>query len=175
MNNRGQSRRLLIVDGYNAIYQVQALRALLSQSLQRARTALIERCREWRVRCRDAAEIVIVFDGDPSVSGSEAKHAGVTIRFSKDRHAADGLIQDLVAGSLQTSRCTVVTDDRELLASVRRYGAETESPAAFLAPPRPALRGPSTAGGDHAKNGLTALETARITGDLRRAWGVKPH
>jgi len=173
MQSTAHSKKVLILDGYNVIHQVPALRALLELSLERARAALLVQCRAWRSRHRDIEELILVFDGDPSIRAPASTQPGVRVLFSPDRHDADRLIRDLVLKAARPSGCMVVTDDRELGAAVRRQGADVVSPAVFFAmPQRRAIGTASAAGEGSRKTGLSSSETTRITRDLSHAWGI---
>ncbi len=173
MQSATHAKKILIIDGYNVIHQVPALRELLGSGLERARATLLAQCRAWRLRHGGIKEFIVVFDGDPSVLAPAGTQPGVKVVFSRDRHGADGLIRDLVRDAGHPADCTVVTDDREILSAVRRQGAESMPPAGFFSIPQRGIRGVAAAAAGNAKNSLKSSETASITREMSRIWGIE--
>jgi predicted RNA-binding protein with PIN domain len=55
--------KVLIVDGYNAIYKIPGIEALLDDSLEAARKAMTDLAKEYQRRDGGIAEVYVVFDG----------------------------------------------------------------------------------------------------------------
>ena len=115
--------RTVIVDGYNVTL---SHRDHLDIAEQRA----------WLLRVLSGAaasrgiEPTVVFDGEPG-SSSPSRARGVQVAFSRETDADDE-IEFRVAALPTDQPVTVVTDDRELQARVRRYGADVIGTRPFL-------------------------------------------
>lgn len=55
--------KILIVDGYNAIYKIPELEELLDVSLEEARNAVTSLAKEYQRRTGGIKEVFVVFDG----------------------------------------------------------------------------------------------------------------
>ena len=107
--------RRLIVDGSNLL-------PALSRSGGAPPAALIGRL---RAAIPPTVAVELVFDGPPDAGlRGERIAAGVTVRHA-GRRTADELIVDLVGRGASAAAVLVVTDDRELGASLRGLGART--------------------------------------------------
>ena len=127
--------RRLIVDGSNL------LPALARTGGAVPPAALIGRLRG---AIPASIDVEIVFDGppDPGLRG-ERIAAGVTVR-NAGRRTADEVIVDLAGRGSAAVDVLVVTDDRDLAASVREHGARTARTAWLLGRlDRPHLASPS--------------------------------
>ncbi len=101
----------LLVDGYNIIFAWDELRKLAQDSLEAARTRLIERLRNyqgWR-QC----PVIVVFDaykvkGNP---GSVEKLGGVSVVYTKEAETADMYIEKAAHDLSRTYRVRVATSD----------------------------------------------------------------
>ncbi|MGM9608331.1 MAG: NYN domain-containing protein [Oscillospiraceae bacterium] len=101
----------LLVDGYNIIFAWEDLRALAQDSLDAARTRLIERLRNyqgWR-QC----PVIVVFDaykvkGNP---GSVEKLGGVSVVYTKEAETADMYIEKAAHDLSKNHRVRVATSD----------------------------------------------------------------
>lgn len=162
----GASR--LIVDGTNLLHAIR-------RSAEPAPSAAI--VGRLRGLVPPAVAIVVVLDGPPDRGlGTSRLASGVTVRHA-GREPADALVERLVAERPEGT--VVVTDDRQLAASVRRAGAESVANAwlvgrlgrARLSAPasgRPLPPAPSP-----AASGSPAAERAGVGADdddARRPW-----
>ncbi len=115
----------LVVDGTNLLHAIGTDRGSPQPAPQ---AALIGRLRG---AIPASVSVDIVLDGPPDrgLAGRRIA-AGVTVRHSGGR-SADAIIVGIVDGASRVTRgqpgILVVSDDRELLASVRRLGAGTAS------------------------------------------------
>ncbi len=101
----------VLVDGYNIIFAWDELRRLAQDSLESARTRLIERLRNyqgWR-QC----PVIVVFDaykvkGNP---GSVEQLGGVSVVYTKEAETADMYIEKAAHDLSKTYRVRVATSD----------------------------------------------------------------
>ena len=112
---RGKARpagsEYVLVDGYNIIFAWEDLRALARDSLEAARTRLIERLRNyqgWR-QC----PVIVVFDaykvkGNP---GSVEHLGGVSVVYTKEAETADMYIEKAAYDLSREHRVRVATSD----------------------------------------------------------------
>jgi predicted RNA-binding protein with PIN domain len=121
----------IILDGYNVIRQWPELAMLDRGDLQAGRDGLLRELQAYR-RVR-GHQITVVFDGREQGGFSETAEsvAGITVRYSKRGETADAVIARLAADSGEGA--VVVSSDRELAATARRYGAVTLTAAEFVA------------------------------------------
>jgi hypothetical protein len=120
----------IIVDGYNLIRQWPELAMLDRADLQSGREALLQALQGYR-RSR-GHRITVVFDGAVQGGFSETAEsvAGITVRYSRRGETADAVIARLVAEG--GAGAVVVSSDRDLAATVRRFGAATLPAADFI-------------------------------------------
>ena len=103
----------IIIDGYNFLFGVPALKAIADNDISRARDVLI------RLMCNYASfkkcRAVIVFDAykRSGGEGSEEKYGGVSVVYTKEKQTADSYIERLTHGIAQTNTVRVVTSDMQ--------------------------------------------------------------
>lgn len=129
-----------IVDGYNVIYQSEALS---SGALRDRREKLLRFIEDRRPQGSASHAVTVVFDGRLDVS-SPPWPGSTRVIFSPGKDA-DKVIKDLVDDLSNPSEAVVVTDDRAIQRWVRGVGAKILGVQAFLsagskAPPRSAGR-----------------------------------
>ncbi|HEX5089722.1 MAG TPA: NYN domain-containing protein [Nocardioides sp.] len=115
----------LIVDGYNVTKSTWPTHSLETQRsrLLALMSALV---------ARTGAETTVVFDAAATDSRPVvASPRGVKVLFSPSGVIADDVIRQLVAAEPAGRVVVVVTEDREIVADVRRAGARVVSPAAL--------------------------------------------
>jgi predicted RNA-binding protein with PIN domain len=110
-----------IIDGYNMIRKIDALRAHDAKSLEKGRQALIQKLSRFRIGSK--AEITVVFDGQKS---SLTSQSGITIRFSNLPNKADEMIKKLVDQNKKAQETTVVSSDREVMVYAKGCGCKTQ-------------------------------------------------
>jgi hypothetical protein len=120
----------IILDGYNVIRQWPELAMLDRADLQSGREALLQALQGYR-RSR-AHRITVVFDGAEQGGFSETAEsvAGITVRYSRRGETADAVIARLVAEG--GAGAVVVSSDRDVAATARRFGAATLPAADFI-------------------------------------------
>lgn len=109
-----------IIDGYNMIRKIDALRAHDAMSLEKGRQALIVKLSRFRIESK--ADITVVFDGQRSSLSSQS---GITVRFSSLPNKADEMIKNLV-DQKKTQETTVVSSDNEIMWYAKGCGCKTE-------------------------------------------------
>lgn len=132
----------LVLDGYNVIFAVPALRRLAEADIGDARDALI------RTVCNLAAmkkcRALIVFDAYRRKEGvgSEEEIGPVTVVYTKEKQTADAFIEKTTYHIAEHYRVRVVSSDKDeqfvilghgaLRVSVREFEAELKSAAVVL-------------------------------------------
>lgn len=117
---------LILVDGYNV-----AKLGWPGRSLAEQRDALVTRSEN--LARRHGADVAIVFDGDSVVGAHADRRRSVRVVFSPTGVTADDVIREEVARLPIDRAVVVVTNDREIVADVRRDGANVLPSNAFLA------------------------------------------
>jgi predicted RNA-binding protein with PIN domain len=110
----------IIIDGYNFIHQVDEFRDALHKSLLNARNKLISKFASYASQKR--IEILIIFDGDETVSQKSLKSGRVKVIFSKNEKA-DAVIKRIVADDKMRSEILVISSDREVTDYAKMCGA----------------------------------------------------
>ncbi len=121
-----RSDALILVDGYNV-----AKLGWPGRSLEEQREALIARTEN--LARRHGADVSIVFDGDSVVGAHAGVRRTVRVVFSPSGVTADDVIRDEVERLPTERRVVVVTNDREIVDDVRRWGANVVPSNAFIA------------------------------------------
>jgi predicted RNA-binding protein with PIN domain len=113
----------IIVDGYNVIRQWPELAMLDRGDLQSGREGLLRALQAYR-RAK-GHRITVVFDGREQGGFSETTEsaAGIHVRYSRRGETADAVIARLVAEG--GAGAVVVSSDRDVAATARRFGAAT--------------------------------------------------
>jgi len=115
---------LVVVDGYNV---ARAAWSDAAPEEERRRTvALLD-----DVQARSGGSVIVVFDGDSSVTSSVASKT-VRVRYSASGQTADAAISALIAEVPGGRPIVVVSSDREVAADARRQGAGTIGARDFL-------------------------------------------
>ncbi len=117
---------VVLVDGYNV-----AKLAWPEHRLDDQRELLVEAAE--RVARRWGTEIVVVFDGAEVVGAATASRRVVAVTFSPAGVTADDVLRRLAAALPADRPVVVVTDDRAIIADVRRLGCNVLPSAAFAA------------------------------------------
>ena len=121
-------RRVLVVDGYNAIRESPRYRALIDEDLAgpilhdvyvRARAALLADVGAFAQGSYDAATVVFDGFGNPDPERAPQRTAGVQVLFSPAGVEADAVIERLVTLAREAgSEVTVVTSDAGVQSTV---------------------------------------------------------
>lgn len=166
-------RTVFIIDAYNVLHRVPAWRERLERNLADGRRVLAQYCRSWMAQRRDVWKFYLVFDGDSTVAPSaEPAVPGVQAVYTPSHETADDRILDVIRECGPSTRYTVVSADRYVLASARRLGAEAMAPSAFAAM-LGQRRAASPAEAPETDKQLPPGVQKSINSSLRRAWGVE--
>jgi len=136
----------LIVDGYNLIRQVEALRRLEKREMEAARSELVDLLSDYhQIR---GHQVTVVFDGTASgnLHESRQRRKGIGIVFSSHGETADDLIVRMVTGLREGA--VVVSSDRELSRSIEKLGATPIASPEFMEKLENALEGDPMGNGE---------------------------
>lgn len=173
-----------LVDGYNAINQIDSLRQV--RILKDARNALIRNIQAKRMMRSKINKVTVVFDGKKgerelnSFPEYEQKNARtisasksqLNIIFSKGE-SADELIKRMVQESCRPKQMVVVSSDKGIVYFTRSLGARAVSPVEFLCAEQARLRPKKQTaeeGAESQKVELTYQQQEAINQELRRIW-----
>jgi predicted RNA-binding protein with PIN domain len=121
----------IIIDGYNVIRQWPELAQLDRVDLEAGRDALLAALRSYRQA--KGHRVTVVFDGlgQEGLSETGARGPGMGVRYSRLGERADDVIARLVQDA-RGEAVVVVSSDREVLDSARRYGATGMTAPEFI-------------------------------------------
>lgn len=112
--------KVLIVDGYNAIYKIPVLEDLLEHSLEEARKGVTSLAKEYQRRVGGISEVFVVFDGRDEYSGRFSRSPSQV--FSKTGEG-DRRIIKLAQDKSSRFHVIVASDDNYVGNSSRAAGA----------------------------------------------------
>lgn len=160
----------MILDGYNVIHAVPELARCLDHSLEAARAALVELCRQYRALRRDIEQLYVVFDGQEAVARMPQGARGeVAVLFTQGEDA-DERIVSMVRAEAGRSRFVVVSDDKAVVHTVRTLGASVLPAQEFYRRVRPS-KPPRSAHREADDKVMPSPRDARqITEELRKIW-----
>jgi predicted RNA-binding protein with PIN domain len=166
----------VVVDGYNVIHAVPELKRQLDRSLEAAREALAELCRDYRRRHGDVGRVCVVFDGNEAHAGAlRGDRGGVTVLFTHRGEEADERILGLIRDDAGRSRFVIVSNDTRIVNNGRGLGARVMSVKTFYQQAHPAPRRVRGAPSDEAdKTGLSTRDAERITEEYRKRLDRRP-
>jgi predicted RNA-binding protein with PIN domain len=121
----------LILDGHNLLHKQPQLLTLLSQSQEKARTALIRLIEPYSDRV--ASKTTVVFDGQNRGSDIALSTGKIEVLYAPAKLTADGLIEQLVLKADNPHKICIVTSDRLEQQTVLSAGASVQSAEYFLA------------------------------------------
>lgn len=117
-----EPKNLLIVDGYNLIYAWEELKAVADYSLEKAREELMDILSNYHAFTK--TDVLLVFDAYlvKDGAGSEIRHDGYRIVYTKQDQTADAYIEQIMHELGPDYSIRVVTGDRLLQFSAVSYG-----------------------------------------------------
>lgn len=166
-------KRIVIIDGYNAIHRVTELRNRLEKSLASAREGLVEYCSRWLSARRDFSEFMIVFDGDSSVMPSDSGGCGVRVIFTRTKEEADDRILTLVKDGCGNAALLVVSSDNYVSGNAKRHGARTMSVSDFFGMMTAGRKSFAKQDGFDGCKRLSPAEERKINESLKKEWGLE--
>ncbi len=161
--------KILIVDGYNAIYKIPRARKMLDVSLSRARETITRIAQEYTRTIGGIGKLYIVFDGKSEYRGLlHVEHK--THVFSRDKEGDQEIIR-LIARFSARYQVLVVSDDNYVRNNARAYRARVISVAQLAQDTAPKRRQGKDASGEEKR---IDLEKAReINRHLKERWDIK--
>jgi predicted RNA-binding protein with PIN domain len=131
-------RRELLIDAYNVMFAHPRIGPLVRHDRERAREAFLEFVSQSRPA--DATRVVVVFDahrepGGPHAPGRVGRDYRGNVHVVFAPETADVWIQRRIREHDDPTQLTVVTSDREILATVRAHGATVLRVSEFLSLP----------------------------------------
>jgi predicted RNA-binding protein with PIN domain len=126
------TKRYLLVDAYNVIHAVPALRARLADGLDAARDALAEAVRAIR-DAEDLHAVVVLDSGGDRVSAERpAGEDRFEFLYAPAALSADGVIERLAARAGSGAEVVVASADRMVRESVRASGGTAITPEELM-------------------------------------------
>ena len=124
-------KQILIVDGYNVIFQWEDLRALAESDIHAARTALLQILSNFSAF--RAIDTVVVFDGYkvPGSIGELGSYHNLRVIYTRENETGDLYIERLVAALKKNELAEVVTSDGLIQLSALRAGIRRISSSEF--------------------------------------------
>jgi predicted RNA-binding protein with PIN domain len=131
-------RREILIDAYNVMFAHPQLGPLLRRDLQRARDEFLALVASRQPA--DGSRTIVVFDAkrEPAPTTNVGRvgssyHQGVHVVFARD--SADAWIQERIRTSPEPAGITLVTSDREILATAEAHGSTILRVSEFLSLP----------------------------------------
>lgn len=121
----------LIVDGYNAIYKIKELQALLDESLLEAREEVTRLARDYKRNLGGIAEVCVVFDGKDDYRG--LPHPSPANQVFSRTGEGDRTIIKMVEKLSGRYHCIVASDDNFVRNNSRAHRATIISISEFFA------------------------------------------
>ncbi len=117
-----QSKKLLVVDGYNVVFAWDDLKEIAKHDIDCARDKLVDILVNYSSFTK--TETVVVFDAYKVDSGKGEKYEknGVLVVFTKENETADAYIEKLVCDIGKNYNVNVVTSDELIRLSAIRAG-----------------------------------------------------
>ncbi|MCR5090445.1 MAG: NYN domain-containing protein [Oscillospiraceae bacterium] len=127
------TKKTLLIDGYNFIFFDPELKEIAGESLDAARSALINRLANYSGF--SGREIVLVFDGYRSAGnpGTRDNLPNIRLVFTQEGESADAYIERIAAEIGRNEQVSVVTADNLIRISAMRSGILRISPQEFSA------------------------------------------
>ena len=168
------SGKRILVDGYNVIRRIPKWADLFRRDMAASRNALIQHCTLFKSRHHAVGEIVVIFDGDSTVTSHPGPHVpGVRVTFTPTGVEADERIVEMVRGGAPHGMI-VVSDDAEVAGRSHNLGATIMSVADFQ---RGALPGPGGARRKpkqtDEKKDLTPSQERAINEEMKGLFGIE--
>ena len=124
-------QEILIVDGYNVIFQWADLRALAESDIHAARTALLQILSNYSAF--RAIDTIVIFDGYkvPGSIGELGSYHNLRVIYTRENETGDLYIERLVGALKKNEQAKVVTSDGLIQLSALRAGVQRISSSEF--------------------------------------------
>lgn len=128
-------KKIIIIDGYNAIQRSKEFAAAMDESLEAGRSSFLGRIKNYSANKRTFDEIIVVFDAARN-SGDDCqprkyKDGTMTVVFSSYGESADDLIKSIVRNNKTSCKITIVSDDNYVINSGKSHAADIMSSKKF--------------------------------------------
>ncbi len=118
-----------LIDGYNVIHAIPALKKLLAQDSDSAREQLIHLISKLTIKRK--FRCTVVFDGDqPKSRIKHSSHAPIHVVYSSPQ-SADAKIKQMIEHSKNRSLLVIISSDREILNFARVCACTTHTSKHF--------------------------------------------
>lgn len=125
----------MLVDGYNVMHKMNALKYELRENLEGARETFIrlieEKVKEGSINTR----VVVVFDGKHDETGAHGytlEHGKIKVMFSRAPQNADTLLTQLMDEERAPQNVLVVSSDNDVLYSAKCRRIKTQQSSEFI-------------------------------------------
>ena len=124
-------KEILIIDGYNVIFQWDDLRALAESDIHAARTALLQILSNFSAF--RAIDTIVIFDGYrvPGSIGELGSYHNLRVIYTRENESGDLYIERLVGALKKNEQAQVVTSDGLIQLSALRAGLRRISSSEF--------------------------------------------
>lgn len=118
-----------IVDGYNLIHRIDALRSQMGKSLEAAREMLIRKLLQFQLQHRSV--VTVVFDSSEGGALPGVHRSGINIIYTKPPQNADQTIKSIVDKNKNRHELVVVSSDQEVMYYAKASGCRFLSVESF--------------------------------------------
>lgn len=162
--------QLLLIDGYNVIHKIDALKAELQRNLENSRKKLALYLNDWKHQCGFKGAISVVFDGQSAnyLDSVESYH-GIKFYYSYKDSDADNHIIAMLKSHNCPSSITVITDDNYIKNHCKVYGARSK-PVSYLTVPK--IKKPAPKDNHTSYKQIPHKDIVDINDYVRKKWGI---
>lgn len=122
-------KRILLIDGYNLLFQFPELRRQIERDLEGARERLLDSVSVYAAKKQ--TETLVVFDGDGKERTEIRRRSCVKVIFSKPPQKADPLIKKILSEKKPDWDLVLITSDHEIARFARLCGVRSETSQKF--------------------------------------------
>jgi predicted RNA-binding protein with PIN domain len=122
-------KRIIVIDGYNLMFQLPEIRKEVERDLERAREHFLDILAAYVVKKQ--AEYLVVFDGNGQERLQTRGRTHIKVLFSKPPQKADPIIKKVAAEKTRAEDMVVVTSDLEISRFARICGVKVETSQKF--------------------------------------------
>ncbi|MFC1498178.1 NYN domain-containing protein [Verrucomicrobiota bacterium] len=164
MNNK----KIVLIDGYNAIHKIPELEEIVDKNLKQAREGLKRYCSRWLSSRKDVSEFIIVFDGRSQFSGmGSMSEKNIRVIFTEDGETADERIINIIQAYGGSRRYIAVSNDNFVKRGASLEGAQIMSVREFLNSFKKGVISKKNT----LEEELTPAQKKTINDELMKEWG----
>lgn len=162
--------QLLLIDGYNVIHKIDALKAELQRNLEKSRKKLALYLNDWKRQCGFKGVIAVVFDGQSAtyLDSVESYH-GIKFYYSYKDSDADNHIIAMLKSHSRPGSITVISDDNYIRNHCKVYGARFK-PVSYLTLPK--SKKPERKADHTSHKKIPHKDIVDINDYVRKKWGI---